>query len=166
MKVSLHTYTLSGPEGTEIITAQSEPQVGKNSLFSREGWTCQEWITWHRELVKEHGKDRANAIFTQWWDKQGYWDYHKNTCAFGSTFVNYMVEAGLSDLIGVLSNAITKTGEAISDVFASAQNVTEGTEKLTGGLTKWWILPAIGVVLAGGGYLYYRSKRAIAKTVL
>ena len=138
--------TLKGPDGVEIITYETTPDLKE--------WNCQQWMAWHMALADQYGLVQANQIFVSWWERLSEWGYNKNLCAYGSEFSSYMRDAGLNDIISFIGFAWGQTTKAVTDLFSSAQNLTAGTEMLTSGLTKNWIIGGLAVVGTAAGLWY------------
>lgn len=52
----------SRPGAEGVITAKSTPRVGRH-----DPWDCDDWISWHRALVADHGDQEADRLWRNAW---------------------------------------------------------------------------------------------------
>ena len=86
------------------ITGVTPPQNGG----------CSEWMSFHKQLVPQFGKTKANEIFLSFWNQQSNWSNNKNWCKYNNEFNNYFSSVGI-DL-----------GNIFSDVINTGTNIVDG----------------------------------------
>lgn len=146
-------------------------------------WSCNDWVTWHQELVKafEQGKFQsgikynhadalANAkkVFLVWWDKTiSMWSW-KTTCGYNTDFYNYFKSVGISENITFIASLTSPIANGIKNLSTSTGNVITSTGQTVESATNAaantastlkWLVPTIVVSLVVGlgyyGYTHY-----------
>jgi len=119
------------------------------------GWSCTEWMHWHKELVKSFGRNKANEMFVLEFDKQSSFDLQVNTCKYNSDFVKYFKSQGLN-AGNVLSNLIINTGKVVDEVGGGANELAKGVNS-TARTLKTFVPLLIAAVGIGGIYYLYKN---------
>lgn len=98
--------------------ARSTPDNGSiGGIFG--GWDCQDWITWHKALVRTFGEQQAHETWTRAWNEQGFFDTDVSWCKYKSDFNEYVrankldVSWALPDVINDANDAVVNTSQAI-----------------------------------------------------
>lgn len=105
------------------------------------GWTCDDWVTFHKALDSSLGRDAANTKWLSFWNDQDFWSTDYSWCKYGNNFANYFKSVGLAD----------STGNIISQVVVGAENVGKNlidTVTNASSVLKWAV-PAFLVVILG-----------------
>lgn len=151
----------SNYEGDEI-TWDSEPD--HHGGWTDSGWSCDQWMTWHKRLVEHYGNDaEAKEHFLREWNKQSTWDTQYNWCKYRIDFKNYFEAHGIG--VHVLADIITDAGETASSVSESTKDLAEdgigGFGDNISKILKWlpWIALAVAVALI---YFHYRTVKKVA----
>ena len=157
----MQKITLTGTDGLEIITAESQPKYD-SSFWKNDGWGCEAWLEWHKRLSEVHGTARANEIFLPAWRKISSFDYNKNFCGYSPRFTAYFKEAGIGDIVSFIGHAASGILNIFEDTIDSAENVSENAKRLTKINLKPILIGAGILVLVGGGIYLSRNKKIIA----
>lgn len=139
---------MSGLGNAAYITATSAPNPDND-------WSCNDWMVYHQQLVKEHGRDRANELWDREWQKQGGLDYSVNWCKYNGQWVNYFQSQGL-DKRSIFSMVFTGAGNVLDNTIGTAEGVTKSA-KNTANVLKW-ALPA-AILIVGGGVIWYLAQK-------
>lgn len=144
------------------ITWESEPDL--HGGWTDSGWTCAQWIQWHKELKKKYGQEKANEICAQWWNKQSTWDTQYNFCKYDSDFFSYFKSQGFDPHL--IAKAYNAAGNIGSAVVETAEKIAEDGLPDFGSslskLLKWlpWLAAAAAIVIA---YFYFKPfSKAVA----
>jgi hypothetical protein len=125
-----------------IITWDSKPDY--DGWGWDDYWSCADWITWHKELVKKFGKDKANQLWLTAWQQQDPFESNYSWCKYDTAFSNYLKSQGI-DVGHLLSKVINTGGNVIENVGEAADSTTKILK---------WVLP---VALIAGGVLLYNN---------
>lgn len=153
------------------ITASATPDYDEWGMDSY--WSSDDWLTWHRALVKEHGRNKANEIFVLAWKDQGFGSSPLDALTFDSAFIEYTKNMGLNsalwsgspaDIIlkpatAVIQGTTKVTTKAVNTAVDVVEDVTDTVENTT--KTMKWLVPAlivVGVLILGTvGYFYMKN---------
>jgi hypothetical protein len=113
-----------------------------NGVTPPQNGGCSEWIAYHKQLVPQFGKIKANEIFLFWWNKQSEWGSNKNWCKYNNEFNNYFSSVGID------------VGNIFSDVVNAGTNIVDGASSGIAILAKLLkIAIPVAVIYVGGKYL-------------
>lgn len=141
------------------ITADSEPNCdgwGPDSY-----WSCADWITWHKALLKKYDAvTAANKWATAFDNCAGYLGHEINCASKNDDFKTYVIDNGLvtkSTKLTQVSKAIAwgdSVHQPIADLGSALTNVTGAVKNATGSvvtIATWlpWVLLVGAVVVAG-----------------
>jgi hypothetical protein len=161
------------------VTADSVPLY--DTFGSAPYWGCNEWINWHKEMIKKFGKSQADIRFADAWlaglsvtgggsgtaPGSGYvFDSVPIDCRTNNkTFRDYINEEDnrlLYDAVfsGVLGSTV---GKGLSTGMGGVDAVTGFFNDVSNGMGKLkWILPILAVVLLIV-LLFFIYKRYVEK---
>ena len=133
----------------EIISYNSTPDL--DGWFNDTWWSCEQWITWHKENVKELGQETANQKFIHWWGEQDTFANPYNWCKYNADFYLYFKDQGID------------TGWLFSKLFVGVDTLADGIPDLGKGLQNTfklskYVLP-IAIIGFGLAYVYRNLKR-------
>lgn len=114
-------------------------------------WKCEDWITWHGAVKSKYGKEKADRLFVEWWNKQS-WGASPIDCrTFNTVFRNFLKKENLLDASYGGASIIKPLG-AITDVLSSGSDIVSDTSKGVGNTAKTLkiVLPLIAITLFVG----------------
>lgn len=106
------------------ITAQSTPDFDMPFNPFDSSWSMQDWITWHKALKSEYGKDRAIEILVDAWEKQSIWSFPYNWWKYNDTWVSYWKSEGY-DVGHTLSKVVNASGQIVETVTKDAATISK-----------------------------------------
>lgn len=152
------------------ITAYSNPDWDKWGPDC--AWSANDWITWHKKMVSEFGKDKADTNWANAYDQSS---YGAKEIAYGvqnNEFKSYVQAQGLANKSTILAKlyraevAIDAVGEPFRNVGGAIVGITQIAETGTKSIDKlaqWFpYIVVAGVMLIG--FLIY--KQGSIKSVL
>lgn len=156
-----------------------------NTSLSQKGvtvtWDCNDWMLWHKFLIKlfmkgqvaskikypqDKATELANQVFKQHWTKAS---AALTRCGYTAEFYQYFNQVGLSDIFNLAhrtaNSAVEKGGKIVDSVSTTFVNVLDdagevvtgvtGTVSNVAGMAKYAVPVLIGgVVLFVGAYAY------------
>jgi len=93
-------------------------------------WTAQEWIDWHKAMIKKYGKEKADNSFVEWFDSSTYGAAQISYSVNSMPFKAYVIQEGLNIKSSILSRvykaetALNNIGEPIRNLGAAISNTT------------------------------------------
>lgn len=149
-----------------VITSQSTPDY--DDWGWDDYWSCADWITWHKAMVKDFGKDYANTKLIKAYHQNAVLAHHVSCRSVNAAFKDYAKKNGFYDqLFTGLEGVVVKGGAALVNVADSALNVTdsladnaEDVAKSSLTITKY-LLPIILVLVIIGALLYLNKQFSI-----
>lgn len=131
---------------TYTITADSVPDY--DNWGPDDYWSCNDWITWHKELKKKYTKAEADKKWIAAWEQQGGTEHNANWCKYSGSFNEYVRKEKLdvSNFIANILNDATTVIENAGDTAVSATKILK------------WVVPGI-VIAAAIGVLFYAAKK-------
>ncbi len=144
----------SSPKNVSSYTSGNDPNIAtdlpKYGIFG--AWACSDWITWHKTLKHEFGKDEADKRWMDAWNKQGFWDTPQSWCKYIVDFNNY-VRAEKLPVSWVLPDIIVGAQNVAENAVTTATNITDVLK---------YAIPVLLATAAGGivyfGYKYFNKK--------
>lgn len=130
-----------GQPGTRIIKWNDAPiyDTWANYRAGLVPWTCIDWVSYHKAL-KTHYRDlpKANNIWkTEWADRDNscfilgsFICPDTSKCRYNCNFVEYFASQGIK-IGNVLSNSVCNISNVVTDLTASASNITSGIRTTT-----------------------------------
>lgn len=134
------------------ITCNSMPDISGGWLDS--GWSCNQWMLWHKKLVECYGKEQANEIFIDQWEKQSSIDTQYNWCKYDREFMNYFSKQGFTT--HGIAELWVSAGNVADNVGKGAENTSSGAQFLAKFLPYLLI-----VVLLAMLYLFLKARAII-----
>ncbi len=123
-----------------MITATSQPNY--DDWGWDDYWNCNDWITWHQELVKAHGIDYANRRFVEAFHQATFGAASYDCRTFNSAFRKYASDNGFLEALydGLLGTVMSPVGtvidiggnivDAAGNIAGAASNATETIKKV------------------------------------
>lgn len=127
------------------ITADSEPDYDAWGID--EYWSCTDWIEWHKALAAKYGREQANSIWSQAWDKQGAWEHNYSWCKYNCDWSKYLLSQGI-DASWLLPKAFCGLSNIVTNTIGVGENVTGAAKTVS---------KVVTVALIAGG-LYWGAK--------
>lgn len=140
--------------GLGIITHDAVPD-------KPEDWGCAEWMFWHQALVKKHGVDIADQIWSTEFSNQPWYDLDKEWCQYNCGYAEYFnknsklriapaakLKCGIEDVAGGAGDVLTNAGDVLSDAGSGISD--------TIGIAKKALPVLLLGVLAFAGYYGYQ----------
>ena len=122
-------------------------------------WSCDNWITWHKSLVKHFGSEVAKQLWDYAYAQSGSLSSNLDCRTFNSSFRKYVNENGLSPYAnaGVFAPVLSTYGTA-SDVLSGT--LSGVSSFFTGDNVKKLInIALVGGIIFGGVYIYKSVKK-------
>lgn len=94
-------------------------------------WGCNDWMTWHKSMVKSFGKTKADNRFMQYWDDLATGSSAIDCRTFNSSFRTYMRSVGLLD---ALYSGLGVIAQPIGGVIELGTGIGSGIGSLGGGI--------------------------------
>lgn len=139
------------------ITAQSAPDYDKWGPDC--AWSADNWITWHKLMVADHGKEAADSHWVAAYDQASYGSKEIGYSTGNTAFKQYVKAQGLDKKSTILSKVyraevgIDSALEPVKNVGGAITNITAGAEsaaKSADTLAKWFpYIVLAGVALLG-----------------
>lgn len=141
------------PEKNNPSNPDAVPLYISNTLefwkWFNDVWECNDWITWHKAMIKKYGKEKADQTFLYHWNKLGFITSTADCRSFNTAFRTYMKQQGLLDQLykglaviakpfGVGTDVVTSVGSGLSSV----------------GTVIKFALPILAVLIVIGGIVY------------
>jgi hypothetical protein len=124
--------------GLGEIAADSTPAYDVPFWPFDAAWDCGDWMAWHKELKKVHGQQKANELFLEAWNKQGFWEWNTSFCKYSGAFFDYFKAQGLD-----AGNFVSKIARNVTD---TAVNVTGAAARLDpAAINRLLVLAGLGV---------------------
>lgn len=116
------------------------PQPPTYGLLKSDVGGCDDWLSYHKQLVAYYGGDisKANETWSKYWDDQSFWALNKSVCKYSSDeWANYF------------SDAFKTKPHLLAQIVNTAQDVTSGTLSTASFVSKnlKWILLGAGVLV-------------------
>jgi hypothetical protein len=148
------------------VAWNTEPLLANPLLFWKDWWSAKTWIKWHTAVKAKYGKDRANEVFIEWWEKAPALSPTIDYRTFDEAFIAYAKENGFYDaLYNGIGGLLGKTAGSGQRVIKSAGKVIEATADIIENTTdtvsflgrnfKWVIVIAVLAVLT---LLFFKFK--------
>lgn len=123
-------------------------------------WNCDDWVLWHKSMVKKYGLPTANNKWLKDWNNLATGSSAIDCRTFNSAFRTYAKKVGLFgnlyEGLGVIAQPIGAVGDIVSSASNIASNVGGGLEKASKVLKV--ILPLI-IVVAVVFLIIYANKK-------
>ena len=119
-------------------------------------WSCSDWVTWHKSVLKKYGIDDANEKFLYHWNSLALASTAVDCRSFDTAFRNYTKSVGLYDSLFSGIGVIAKPIGAATDVVT---NVTRGISSASKVFRITLPLIMIVVVVLGVIYITKYSKK-------
>lgn len=116
----------------------TEPLLANPLLFWNDWWNAATWMRWHTQVMNKYGKDRANEVLIEWWNRSPLLSPTIDYRTFDKPFIAYAKKNGFYDalftgvggLLGKVAGAGVKTVDAAGNVVDGAGNIIEDSGKL------------------------------------
>ncbi len=145
-------------EATGIMW-NTEPKLANIITPWKDWWTANNWIQWHKLVKSKFGKDRANDVLIQWWEKAPFASPTTDFRTFDDAFIKYAKEEGFYDalfkgvggLIGKTATLGNKTIKTGTQIVSSAGDLVENAGDSISFISKnlKWILLSVAVIAIG-----------------
>lgn len=129
------------------ITAESVPDY--DAWGPDDYWSCNDWTTWHDALKRKFGKDVANKMWLEAFEKQDSFEHAINFCKYDGAFNSYVRAQGLDAASWWLPNILNDTTTVVENAGDAVVNTSKAVK---------WIIPSL-VIAAAIGVLIYGIKK-------
>ena len=122
-------------------------------------WNADDWVTWHKLLLKHFGKDRANIIWNYAYAQGSAFAAHSDYRTTNSNFRSYVKSQDLDPYAGVNLPFIPQVLDITGSAFDLVGGITNTVSQVADGFSnpKFIKLLMYTTLFAGVGYLGFRS---------
>lgn len=134
----------------DAITADSKPVWAYIGLFG-DYWKCGDFITWHKELVKKYGLEKANQTFLSEWENAPLINAGYDCRSFNADFKQYAKDNGFYDALfsgigGLIGKPLSIGAGLVDSAGNVVQNAGDTFEKSSAIVKK--VLPVVLIAAA------------------
>ena len=147
-----------------VITAESSPDY--DDWGWDDYWSARDWMTWHRRMKEEYGKEKANIRFLTAWEKQSSLSSPLDTRTFDADFKRYAKDNGFYE--GLFDPGILKLilkgislGLDVTEATIEAVDETAGTLPAIGKIIKYGVPIILIALILGTGWWAYKNFIAV-----
>jgi hypothetical protein len=118
-------------------------------------WSCEDWIQWHRLLVRKFGKEKAKIAWDYAFAKSGMGSGNLDCRTFNSNFRSYVAQWGLDPFAGAgVFTPILKLYGGAADTVSNVGGLFSGTKG------KVITYTLIGILVVIGTMVVYKKLKA------
>lgn len=136
------------------ITAQSTPNY--DDWGWDQYWNCEDWIAWHKELVKAYGLQQANLRFITAYHQASFGAASYDCRTFNRSFREYARQNGFLD---ALYQGIGAIMQPVGPVIETGSNILDVAVTTSSMLKK--LLPLVFILLVVIGMFYIGKKAQV-----
>ncbi len=151
-------------ENGTVITADSIPDLDEWGWDTF--WGCDQWVMWHKALEQKYGREGANEVFAEFWNRQSFGAHALGCRTIDSDFRDYVKSVGLWEVVWQSAEGLKYIFKPIGTVLQTGEVIGTGAAKglQTAGKGLKFIVPL--AILTGLTFLgIYAYRKATKKKV-